>query len=101
MDWAPGDLALCVRIYHHDGMLRIGARYTVTDVIPADEDAIEPFGLVLAEVARSADFGGLRASCFIKVTPLDPDEFDLEWIADSVCVPSPVFTSADHEGSNP
>lgn len=98
-DWQIGDLALCV----DDGPLkdlggysetnpryvanlRSGAIYTITHICRGNYD---PSFVGIGDASKLA--GGWEKR-FVKVTPDEPDEFDIEVIYGLTFRPSPVFT---------
>lgn len=98
MNWEPGDLALCTR---GGQLINLGLRehpvagrvYIVEaaqpNVIFADGSA---GALVLANgPPNNSGIARWWQGRFIRITPEEPDEFDLEVIADSVCTPSPLI----------
>lgn len=86
-DWAPGDLALCVRA---EAPLIAGGVYIVASVIvakPPYSDAGQ-IGLFLTAVKLPSLSGAANASRFRKIRPLTDEERD-EFLAD-IKTPEPV-----------
>jgi hypothetical protein len=86
-DWAPGDLALCIK----GGTLTVaGCVYTVSEVVIPGKRYINPESgrgirwaelcLRFTEIATSPYATACAAKRFVKVTPLTEDEFDREVI---------------------
>jgi hypothetical protein len=99
-DWAPGDLALCVRTTQ-TGAARKGRIYTVREV------DVHPYsgrvGLLLQEVVSQVGWrGGFLATRFRKIRPHTPDAEDAETIRLLTGKPARVLTlndqPSDHAG---
>lgn len=79
-DWAPGDLALCVRKEGRGRFLVVGRVYTVL-ALNTSYLASHGLGLVLAEERRNEPQKvGFVARYFRKIRPHTPDEEDAETI---------------------
>ncbi len=97
-DWAPGDLALCIRTAI---TVAAGELHTVEEVLVGDMPG-DPhhghIGLRLVGKVSATDCGAYHSAGFVKVTPPEADEFDREVIELMNRHPAEAILTQDGEG---